>query len=224
MRSYLAPLFALVWKDLLLELRSRETVAPTLVFALLVVVIFNFALEPRREVAPFVAPAALWVAVTFAGMLGLSRAFMLELEKGGIQGLMLAPVGRDVLYLGKLLASFLFILIMEVLLLPVFLLIFNLPVGLPALWMALVLGALGFAAVGTTFAAMAANARAREMLLPILFLPIVVPVIIAAVAVTGGALQGDPWSEYSRWIGLMAAFDVIFLVAGAMTFDFVLGD
>lgn len=224
MRAYWRPVIALLWKDLLLELRSRETVVPTLVFALLVVVIFNFALDPRPGVAPFIAPAALWIAVTFAGVLSLSHGFMLELEKGGIQGLMLAPVGRDVLYLGKLLANFLFILIVEVLLLPAFVVVFNMPVLLPGLWLALVLGGLGFAAVGTTFAAMAANARAREMLLPILFLPIVVPVIIAAVAVTGGAIQGDPWSEYGRWIGLMAAFDVIFVVTGAVTFDFVLGE
>jgi heme exporter protein B len=215
---------AILRKDLLLELRSRETVLPTLVFALLVVVIFNFALGPRREVAPFIAPAALWVAVTFAGILALGRGFTLEMERGGIQGMMLAPVGRDVLYLGKLLSSFLFILIVEILLLPAFVLFFNLPVLLPGLWLALSLGALGFAAVGTTFAGMAANARAREMLLPILFLPVVVPVIIAAVAVTGAAVQGDAWSEYSRWLGLMAAFDVIFVVTGAITFDFVLGE
>ena len=224
MKGYWTPVLAILRKDLLLELRSRETVVPTLVFALLVVVILNFALDPRPEVALFIAPAALWVAVTFAGILALGRGFMLEMEHGGIQGLMLAPVGRDVLSLGKLLSSFLFILIVELLLLPAFVLFFNLPILLPGLWLALLLGALGFAAVGTTFAGMAANARAREMLLPILFLPIVVPVIIAAVAVTGAAVQGDTWSGYSRWIGLMAAFDVIFLVTGAITFDFVLGE
>jgi heme exporter protein B len=95
---------------------------------------------------------------------------------------------------------------------------------LPALLLVVGLGTLGFAAVGTTFAAMAANSRARETLLPLLFLPIVVPVIIAAVAVTGGVVRGEPWGEFSRWLGLMAAFDVIFIVIGAMTFDFVLAE
>ena len=224
MRGYWTPILAILWKDLLLEFRTRRLVLPTLVFGLLVVVIFNFAFDPRRELAPFLAPGIIWVGFTFAGMLSLGRSFALELENGGMEAMLLAPVGRDILYLGKLLGSFLFTLAVELVLLPIFLMLFNLPLWLPWLWLVVLLGTLGFSAVGTAFAAMAGNAQVREFMLPILFFPIVVPVIIAAVEATSGVVRGDPWSEYSRWLGLMAAFDVIFLVVGAVTFDFVLGE
>ena len=197
---------------------------PILVFALLVVVVFNFAVNPRPALVPLVAPGILWVAFTFAGVLGLSRIFALEKESGGIQGMMLAPVSRDILYMGKLLGGVLFMLAVELVTLPIFLLLFDLPLWQPELWLIAVLATAGFGAVGTTFSAMAVNTRAREIMLPLLFFPIVVPVIISAVEATGGVIRGDAWSDYSRWLGLMAAFDVVFLVIGAMTFDFILGE
>jgi heme exporter protein B len=224
LKAYVRAVFAILWKDLLLELRTREAVLPILVFALLVAVIFNFAFEPRRDLVLRVAPGILWVSITFAGMLGFQRSFAAEKEQGGQEGMLLAPVSRDALYLGKLLGSFIFILAVELVLLPVFLMLFNLPLGLPGLWLVVLLGTLGFSAVGTAFAAMASNARAREVLLPLLFFPIVVPVIIAAVQATAGVMRDAPFSDYSRWLGLMAAFDVLFLVLAAMTFDFVLGE
>ena len=224
MRDYWGPVFAILWKDLLLEVRTREMVMPILVFALLVVVVFNFAVNPRQALVPLVAPGILWVAFTFAGVLGLSRIFALEKEAGGIQGMMLAPVSRDILYMGKLLGGVLFMLAVELVAMPIFLMLFNLPLWQPELWLIAVLATVGFGAVGTTFSAMATNTRAREIMLPLLFFPIAVPVIIGAVEATAGVIQGDAWGAYSRWLGLMAAFDAVFLVVGAMTFDFVLGE
>ena len=218
------PVLAILWKDVLLESRTREMVMPILVFAFLVIVVFNFVIDPNPTLVAAVAPGVLWVAFTFAGMLGLNRSFAMEKERGGIEGLMLCPVGRDLIYLGKMLGTFLFILIVEFIMLPIFAVIFNLPLLEPGLWLITVLATFGFASVGATFSAMAVNTRAREILLPILFFPIAVPVIIAAAEASRAVLAGDPFADYSRWIQLMAAFDVVFVVIAAVTFDFVLGE
>jgi heme exporter protein B len=218
------PVLAIIWKDVLLESRTREMVMPILVFAFLVIVVFNFVIDPNPTLVAAVAPGVLWVAFTFAGMLGLNRSFSMEKERGGIEGLMLCPVGRDLIYLGKMLGTFMFILIVEFIMLPVFAVLFNLPLFEPGLWLITVLATFGFASVGATFSAMAVNTRAREILLPILFFPIAVPVIIAAAEATRAVLAGDSFGDYSRWIQLMAAFDVVFVVIAALTFDFVLGE
>jgi heme exporter protein B len=224
MRDFWAPVFAILWKDLMLEARTKEVVTPILVFAFLVIIVFNFVFEPTAAVVVIVAPGVLWVSFTFAGVLGLNRTFAMEKERGGIDGLMLSPVGREQVYLGKMLSSFLFILAVEVVMFPVFGVLFNLPLLLPSLWLVAVLATLGFSAVGTVFSAMAVNTRAREIMLPVLFFPIVVPVIIAAVEATKVVLAGEPWSDVRRWLELTAAFDVIFLVVAAFTFEFVLGE
>ena len=224
MRGYWGPVLAILWKDLLLEARTREVIVPVLLFAVLVVVVFNFAIEPRPALVAVVAPGVLWLAFVFAGAMGLTRTFALEKEDGGVEGLMLCPVGRDVLYVGKMLGSLVFLLVVEALTLPVFAALFNLPIWQPELWLLVLLATIGLSAVGTAFSAMAVNTRAREVLLPVLFFPVLVPVIIAAVEATGAIIEGDAWSGYSRWLGLIAAFDVIFLVIGAITFDYVLGE
>ena len=224
MRDFWGPVLAILWKDLLLEARTREVIVPVLLFAVLVVVVFNFAIEPRPALVAVVAPGVLWLAFVFAGAMGLTRTFALEKEDGGVEGLMLCPVGRDVLYVGKVLGSLVFLLVVEALTLPVFAALFNLPIWQPELWLLVVLATIGLAAVGTVFSAMVANTRAREVLLPVLFFPILVPVIIAAVEATGAIIEGDAWNSYSRWLGLTAAFDAVFLVLGAITFDYVLGE
>ena len=224
MRAYLGPVLAILWKDLLLEARTREVIVPVLLFAVLVVVVFNFAIEPRPALVAVVAPGVLWLAFVFASAMGLTRTFALEKEDGGIEGLMLCPVGRDVIYVGKMLGGLIFLLVVEALTLPIFAALFNLPIWQPELWLLVVLATIGLSAIGTAFSAMAVNTRAREVLLPVLFFPILVPVIIAAVEATGAIIEGDAWESYSRWLGLVAAFDAIFLVLGAITFDYVLGE
>lgn len=213
---------AILWKDLLLEVRTKDIITSLVVFAILVVVIFNFAFPPIPRVVALVTPGILWVAFTFAGILGLNRVFVLEKDRGNLEGLMLAPVGRDAIYFGKMLGSFLFMLIVEALILPIFTVLFNVPLWNVEFLLMMLLATLGFAAVGTVFSAIAINTRSREVMLPVLFFPIVLPVVIGAVQMTGMSLQGDSWSTMFRWLQLVIAFDVIFLVVSSLTFEYVL--
>ncbi|MBI4299235.1 MAG: heme exporter protein CcmB [Chloroflexi bacterium] len=221
-RNFLGPIWAIAWKDILLEIRTKEIVTPVVVFAILVVVIFNFAIEPTPQMVAAVAPGILWVAFTFAGILGLNRTFSLEKDKGSLDGLMLCPVSRDTIYFGKVLGSYLFMLAVEAIMLPVFAVLFNLSLFLPEVILVAATATLGFAAVGTVFSAMAANTRSREIMLPVLFFPIALPVVIAAVEGTAGTLRGDGWSEIGRWVQLIGVFDVIFLVVSGFAFHFAL--
>ena len=221
MRGYLGPVIALVWKDILLEVRSKDIVVSVLVFSLLVLVIFNFAIEPNPRIVGLVAPGVLWVAIVFGGVLGLTRSFALERDRGNLHGLMLAPVGRDTIFFGKMLANFLFMLLVEAAVLPVFAVLFNLSPAVFELATAAVLATLGITTVGTVFSAMAANTRAREVMLPLLFFPVVVPVIVAAVEASGVVIRDEPLGEMLQWLPFLAAFDAIFLVVCPVAFRLV---
>jgi len=218
----LSKVFAIVWKDILSELRTREIVVSVLVFAILIIVIFNFAFDSGKDAIGLVAPGILWVALTFAGVLSLNRTFAMEREKGCLEGLMLCPVSRDVLYWGKMIASFILMLAIEIIVTPIFLVLYDLPLFVPELILITTLTTLGFVSVGTLFSALTVNIRARDIMLPILFFPIVVPVIIAAVEATQIALDGKPFSDMASWLQIMGAFDAIFLVISAFTFEFVI--
>ena len=220
MKKFSDKVLAILWKDILSELRTRDIVVSVLVFALLVIVIFNFAFEPER--VRLVAAGVIWVALTFAGVLGLSRSFILEKDKGCLEGLMMCPVGRDAIYFGKMLGNLIFILVAAAIVVPVFLILFNLPIFRLELVLIVVLATAGFASVGTLFSALAVNTKAREIMLPVLFLPIVAPVIIAAVKATELVLGGESWSSLSSWLQIMIAFDVIFLVVSSWVFEFVI--
>jgi len=213
---------ALVWKDILSELRARDIVISILAFAVLSLIIFNFALRPSPQITPIVAPGVLWVAFTFAGVLGLTRAFVLEKDQGNLVGLLLTPTSRGALYVGKMLGSLFFMLMAEVVILPVFAVLFNLSPFQPELLLIILLATIGFASIGTLFSAIAINTRSREIMLPMLFLPIVVPIIIGAVVSSGIALEGGPWSDTVKWIQLIAVFDVVVLVFSGFAFEHVL--
>jgi heme exporter protein B len=219
--GFLRKVLAIVHKDIIAELRTKEMFSSMFVFALLVIVIFNFAFELRVANVKQVAPGVLWVTFTFAGMLGLNRSFILEKDKGCLEGLLLAPVDRSAIYFGKMLGNLIFMLVVEAIVLPIFWVLFNPPLFSPALILILVLGTLGFAGVGTLFSAIAVHTRAREVMLPILLFPIVVPLMIAAVKITGGLLDGQPLSEMRNWLNLLVGFDIIFLTVSYMTFDYV---
>ena len=213
---------AITWKDMLSEMRTKEIISSVLVFALLVIVIFNFAFGASPETIRLVAPGILWVTFTFAGVLSLNRSFILEKEQDCLEGLMVCPVSREVIYVGKMLGILLFMLIIEAIALPIFAFLFNLAVFSLQLVAIIVLATVGFAAVGTLFSALAVNTKAREMVLPILFLPIVIPIIISAVKASGLALSGDSWSDLSSWLAIIGAFDVIFIVVSFLIFAFVI--
>ncbi len=221
MIAFLGPVATLLWKDVLLELRTKDIVVSVLVFALLVIVIFNFALGPTAGTVALVAPGVLWVSFTFAGVLGLTRSFALEKDGGGLKGLMLAPVGRDVIYFGKMLSIFLFMTVVEIIVFPIFAVLFNLPLVMPEIIPVAVLATLGIATVGTVFSAMAVNTRSREVMLPLLFFPVVLPAIVAAVEASGVIIRGEGGGDLTRWIPLLAIFDAIFLVVCPLAFNMV---
>jgi heme exporter protein B len=215
---------ALIWKELLVEARGRETVLAGAVFALLVLVIFNLAFDLRVENVAAVAPGVLWVTVSFAGVLSLGRVFARERDRRTLDGLLIAPVDRSALYLAKVLTSVLSMLVVELVTLPAFVALFNLFVDLPLLVLTLLLGTFGLAGVGTLFAAIAAHTRAREVLLPLLLFPIQVPVILATVKATDAAIRVpglDP-PDVGQWLGLLVAFDALFLGLSVLLFDYAI--
>ncbi len=189
-------------------------------FALLVLVIFNFAFDLRVDNKAAIAPGVLWVAFVFASLLGLGRTIAAEREKGSLDRLLLCPVDRKAIYLAKLLGNLLFIGVVEIVALPVFAALFDVPLFAATLLPIVLLGTLGIATVGTLFSAMAAATRARELLLPVLVFPLIVPVVISAVRATGSLMV--PALNEPPWIGLMAAFDIIFLSISMLTFEFVI--
>jgi heme exporter protein B len=191
------------------------------VFALLAVIIFDFAFELRVPNMQMVAPGIIWVAVSFAGTLGLNRAFVIEMDKGSLAGLLLAPVDRSAIYFGKMLGNLVFMLVVEAILLPLVMVLFNLPLLTWEQIAVLLLGSYGFAAVGTTFAAIAVNTRAREVMLPVLLFPVLVPVLVAGVKMTGGLLDGESLASLSNWLRLTLIYDVGFTVVSYLTFGYV---
>ena len=207
-------------KDIKTELRTRETLSGMLVFALLVVLIFNFTFDLRVDNVRSVVPGALWVTFTFAGVLGLNRSFASERDQGSLEGLLLAPVDRSALYLGKTSANIVFMLITEVIVLPVSTVLFNLNLLHPQLFVVALLGTIGFAGVGTLFSAIAINTRARDVMLPILLFPISIPIIIAAVKLTSAVLDTGAVTEAGTWWPLLISFDAIFLVVSALIFEY----
>ena len=221
MKALTEQVSALFWKDLVSELRTRDVLGGMAIFSLLTLLIFSFAFDLRLDDATTVAPGILWVAFIFSGMLGLGRSFVLEHNASALDGLLAAPIERGAIYLAKLLGNLGFMCLVEAVTLPMFNMFFNLSVSTPELIGIALLGTAGFAAIGTLFSAMAANTRAREVMLPLLMLPVSVPVVIASVRATALALDQGPVADRLGWIGLLAAFDLIFIVLCYALFDYV---
>jgi heme exporter protein B len=214
---------ALVWKDLLVELRGRELLGAMVVFALITIVTLNFAFDLTSEDREVSGSGGLWVAFLFAGMLGLGRSLAVERDRGTLEGLSLCPVDGGVIFLGKLISNILFIAVVQLISLPVFAGLYNLPALDPRLLLIAVAGAVGFAGLGTLFSAVASGSRSREILMPLLLFPLMVPVVIAAVRATTLVLQ-DRGADAWPWFNLLAAFDVIFVTLAYVVFDLVLED
>jgi heme exporter protein B len=219
--SYLRALWAIVWKDLAAELRSRELLSAMLVFALLVILIFNFALELDARTRYSVTSGVLWVTFAFAGTLGLNRSMAMEKDRGCLDGLLLAPVDRSAIFFGKALSNLVFMLIVEAIVLPVYSLLYNINLLIPGLILVVFLGSVGYVAVGTLLSSMAVQTRTRDVLLPILLFPVVIPLFIAAVKASSGYLQGLDMSEIWPWLNLLIVYDLIFTAVAFMVFDFV---
>lgn len=219
--SFLRKVLAIVEKDIAAELHTKEVVSAMLVFSALASLIFSFALDLRGDMAEAAAPGVLWTTIAFAGTLGLSRSMAREEQTGCIDGLLLAPVDRTAIFLGKTLGNITFMAIVEVFLLPLFSVFFDVVLLRPQVLLVLSLGTLGYAAVGTLLAAIAVNTRAREVMLPVLLLPLAVPVLIGAVQATSGLLAGAPLGEVSGWIQILVVYDLVILAVSLLTFDYV---
>jgi heme exporter protein B len=215
-------MFGLIRKDLQIEIRTKETLASLLLLGILTLLVLSFAFEPGSESRRDAAPGALWVAVTFAAVLGLNRSFAAERDNDCLQGLLLCPVDRSTIYLAKTIANFLFMMTAQLAIVPVFIFFFNQDVSQAWLGvvLSLALGIFGLSTIGTLFAAIAVRTRAREVMLPLLMLPLVVPLFIAGVKTTARLLDGKPITEVVQWLNLMVAFDVVFLVVGWLVFQY----
>jgi heme exporter protein B len=213
--------FAIVHKDIAAELHTREMISAMLVFSILALLIFSFALDLRGETAEAAAPGVLWATIAFAGTLGLSRSLAREQQSGCIDGLLLAPVDRTAIYFGKTAGNLLFIIVVEAALLPLFSALFDVPLIRLNVLVVLILGTLGYASVGTLLASIAVNTRAREVMLPVLLLPLAVPVLIGAVRATGGLVQGATLSEMMGWIRILVVYDLVIIAVSILTFGYV---
>jgi heme exporter protein B len=222
--AYARRVSLVLWKDLLTERRSKESLNALLFFAVLLLLLFQFALGPDRDRLRAVLPGLLWLGFVLAGLLGFGRSFLAERDNDCWDGLRLLPGDPSAVYLGKLLGNCAVMGAVEIVLLLLFEFFYGMGLAAAAVPLALVLvlGTLGLAAVGTLFAALTAQLRARELLFPLLLLPAQVPVLLATVQATQAALGGQPLADVAHWLQLLAAADVVYVVVGLLTFEFIL--
>ncbi len=222
--SFARRAWIVLWKDLLTERRSKESLNALFFFAVLLLFLFEFALGPDRERLTAALPGLLWLGFILAGLLGLGRTFLVERENDCWEGLLLTPGDKGAIYLGKLAVNFLLMAAVAIVLLGLFGIFYNVDLwgSLAPLAVVIVLGTVGLASVGTLFGAMTSQVRARELLFPLLLLPVQVPVLLGTVKATEAVLQGLALSEVAHWLKLLAAADLVYLVVGLLTFEFVL--
>jgi heme exporter protein B len=215
---------AVAWKDLTTERRSKANFNAVVFLAALMLLMFGFALGPDTATLRASAAGILWLTVLFSGNLAFHRSYQVELEGGALETLLLYPGARSSIFLGKMLANLVFVLLVEVILVPLAIILYDIPMTgtLPMVLVVLFLGTFGFVTLGTFYASMASRSRAREVLLPLLLFPMLVPVLVAAVEGTASLLAGDAMGDSGRWIQLLLAFDIIFLGASILAFGAVI--
>jgi heme exporter protein B len=218
---------AIARKDLRIEWRTKESVPAMTLFTITVYVLFHFGLD-RDSLDGELASGVLWVTVLLAAVIGVSRLFAAEREQGGIEGLLLAPVDRTALFVAKAAVLFLYLCVVELVAVPAFALLLlgpDLCSAFPELLAILLLGNLGIAAVGALVSALAAETRARELIVPLLLLPLLVPLLISCAQATEPLLRQDAGPEdLARWLGLLSLYDVVFVLVSVAVFDFLLED
>ena len=221
--AYLAAVAAVVWKEIQVERHTRRTVSVMLVFSLAAVVVFNFGLELELDAARAVSSGLLWIVILLAGTLGLNRSLAAEQEARSIDALLMAPVDRSALYLGKVISVLLFVLLLEAILLPLFIAFFNKPYWRPQVILIIILGTIGYIAAGVLVASMSIQTRTRDVLLPVLLLPLSLPVVLSAATAVSAYMgpQLPAWSEVQAPIALVVAFDILMLTVGVFTYHYV---
>ena len=221
-------------KDLLAEFRTKQMINSMVIFALLVIVIFSFAFgndatlyipNLKKKIIDILAPGMLWIAFTFAGMLGLSRSFAGEKEEGCLDGLKLCPIDRSDIYNGKVLSNAVLMFLMEIATVPIFIVLFSYDIkNLPGLILVIILGTFGFIFVGTLLSALTVNTRTREILLPVILFPVLIPVILSAVTATATMLANGDLSDISGELQILLVYDIIFFVVAQMVFEYTIED
>lgn len=214
---------AIAWKDLTAERRTKANFNAVLFFTALILLLFGFALGPDPQALRDAAAGVLWLTVLFGGVLSFNRSYEMELEGGALEALLLYPGDRRALFVGKLLANLAFLLLIEVILVPVASILYDLPLfAAGGFFAVLLLGTVGFVALGTFYAAMASRVRAREVLLPLLLFPMLVPLLLSSVEATKALLVGNLMGDAASWMRLLLVFDVVFLVASFFAFEYVI--
>jgi len=222
MSAFLKSTGAIIWKDLKTEWRTRENLSAMLVFSLLVILIFNFSLELDLRARESLAGGVLWATFIFAGTIGLNRSMAVEKDRGCLDGLLLAPVDRSAIFVGKAIGNLFFMLVVEAIVLPVFSFLYGISVFQFGFLVVVLLGSIGYSAVGTLLATMVVQTRTRDILLPILLFPLTLPVVIAAVKASQGFIQSVPFAEISVWVNILISYDLIFVAVAIMVFDYIL--
>ncbi len=216
-------MLAVIWKDIMLEARTRETIFSLVILGVLILLVFNFAIDIGPDNVNELAPGLLWVAIVFSAMLGLGRTFLIERENGCMTALLLAPIERSSLYLAKLITNVLLMIVFEAVLLAAFTLFFDVDMAGKLLNLLAIMfgGTLGLAATCTLFALAALGTRSRELMLPLIVLPLQVPLLIASVKATGLVMAGESLAALGAWGSLLIGFDVLFVTVGWLAFEFV---
>ena len=215
---------AIIWKDLLSEFRSRDMFVSMFTFSLIIIFLFNLVLETMSNVKDLVSPVVLWITFLFSGTIGLNRSFSLEKESEAIRGLLLTPVDRSLIYIGKLMSNLIFLLIVEIITIPIFIVLFNYEFNLSLLhiFLVIIIGTVGFVTVGTLFSAISLNTRLKDVLLPILFFPVIIPVLLNSVRITSSLLSGQTLRDNISSLQVLIAFDIIFLAAGVLLYEYII--
>jgi heme exporter protein B len=224
MIKYFKTIYTIIEKDLLLELKSKEVVTSMLIFSLLTVIVFSFIFEPGAEYKNDLAAGILWMAIIFSGILGLNKSMMTEINGGNFNALLLAPVDRSAVFFGKVISNFLMLIIMEIIIIPVFMVFYSINIFENSLMPAfvLIIGSYGFSVLGTLFSIISVKSKTREIMLPLLLLPIIIPVILASIQSTNVFISGDNFNDALKWIYLILVFDIIFTAVIFALFDFII--
>ena len=220
--QFITAVWAIVWKDLQIEKHTRQTVSLMVMFSLVTVVMFNFALETELDAARNVATGLLWATILLAGTLGLNRSLAIERENQNIDAVLIAPIDRRAVYLAKVISVTIFTLLLEVVLVFIFIIFFNKPFWQPMVLLVLFLGTIGYVAAGVLITSMTMQTRAKEVLLPILLMPLVLPLILPAATAVGEMMNADPnLSTIGSMVSLVGAYDLAILATGLFTYHLV---
>lgn len=211
MKNSLLSIYNIAKKDLLIELRNKDVILSISGFGTIIIFIFSFAFDVGSSLSSSTAAGILWSSISFASITGINRSFMLESENDTLEALIMAPISRDIIYLGKVVGNFIFITISEMVILPIFAILFNFSILSLEFITCCLLANIGFSVIGTLFASLSIKVRAKEVLLPMLFLPCIIPILFSSIEATSMIFQGKGWNDLSIWFQLTVAFNLIFI-------------